>query len=63
VVFSYTIKPVIYGSLAARMTGVPRIYSMITGLGHVFTTETGGGAAFIEHHGVARIFMDQARRG
>lgn len=37
-VFSYTIKPVLYGSLAARLAGVPRIYSMITGLGHVFTT-------------------------
>lgn len=40
VVFGYTIKPVIYGSLAARLAGVPRIYSMITGLGHVFTTDS-----------------------
>lgn len=39
VVFGYTIKPVVYGSLAARLAGVPHIYSMITGLGHVFTTE------------------------
>lgn len=39
VVFGYTIKPVVYGSLAAKLAGVPRIYSMITGLGHVFTTE------------------------
>lgn len=39
-VFSYTIKPVIYGSLAARLSRVARIYSMITGLGHVFTTES-----------------------
>ncbi len=39
VVFGYTIKPVVYGSLAARLAGVPRIYSMITGLGHVFTTD------------------------
>lgn len=38
-VFGYTIKPVIYGSLAARLSKVPRTYSMITGLGHVFTTE------------------------
>ncbi|HSH48963.1 MAG TPA: glycosyltransferase family 4 protein [Halomonas sp.] len=40
VVFGYTIKPVVYGSLAARWAGVPRIYSMITGLGHVFTTQS-----------------------
>ena len=37
VVFSYTIKPVIYGSLAARLTGVQTITSMITGLGYLFT--------------------------
>ncbi|MBZ0329202.1 glycosyltransferase family 4 protein [Halomonas sp. ANAO-440] len=39
-VFGYTIKPVVYGSLAAKTAGVPRIYSMITGLGHVFTTDS-----------------------
>nr|WP_298522025.1 glycosyltransferase family 4 protein [uncultured Halomonas sp.] len=38
VVFSYTIKPVIYGSISARLARVPKVYSMITGLGHVFTT-------------------------
>ncbi|TVP50600.1 MAG: glycosyltransferase family 1 protein [Halomonas sp.] len=39
-VFGYTIKPVVYGSLAAKAAGVPRIFSMITGLGHVFTTDS-----------------------
>ncbi|MEX2526784.1 MAG: glycosyltransferase family 4 protein [Gemmatimonadota bacterium] len=33
---SYTIKPVIYGSMAARKAGVPAIYSMITGAGFGF---------------------------
>jgi glycosyltransferase involved in cell wall biosynthesis len=36
IVFSYAIKPVIYGSLAARLSGVAKIFSMITGLGYVF---------------------------
>ncbi|MGI6603674.1 MAG: glycosyltransferase family 4 protein [bacterium] len=36
-VLSYAIKPVIYGSLAAWLAGVPNIYSIITGLGYVFT--------------------------
>ncbi len=40
VVFSYTVKPVIYGSLAARLAGVPRAYSMITGMGHAYTTQS-----------------------
>ncbi len=35
-VLSYTIKPVLYGSLAAKVAGVPRSYSMIEGLGFTF---------------------------
>lgn len=34
---NYTIKPVIYGSFAALLSGVPRIFSMITGLGYLYT--------------------------
>lgn len=33
---NYTIKPVIYGSIAARLVNVPKICSMITGLGYSF---------------------------
>ena len=33
----FTIKPVIYGSLAARMANVPVIVNTITGLGYIFT--------------------------
>lgn len=40
IVLNYSIKLVIYGSLAARKAGVPAIYSMITGLGYVFTHHT-----------------------
>ena len=35
-VLSYTIKPVIYGSMAARFAGVPNTYCLITGLGNIF---------------------------
>jgi hypothetical protein len=31
-VIGYTLKPVIYGSLAAQLAGVPKHFSMITGL-------------------------------
>lgn len=37
VVHHFTIKPVIYGSIAARLAGVPQIVNTITGLGYVFT--------------------------
>ena len=38
VILSYTIKPVIFGSLAAKKAGVKRIYSLITGLGQIYAT-------------------------
>ncbi len=34
---AYTIKPVIFGCIAAKMAGVKEIYSLITGLGFVYT--------------------------
>lgn len=37
-VFGYTIKPVIYGSLAAKAAGVESIYAMVTGLGRVYAS-------------------------
>lgn len=40
-VLSYTIKPVIYGSIAAKLAGVKNIYSMITGLGYAFGQTSG----------------------
>ena len=40
VVLAYTMKPVIYGSIAARLAGVEDVFSMITGLGYVFTGDS-----------------------
>jgi glycosyltransferase involved in cell wall biosynthesis len=39
IVHHFTIKPVIYGSVAARLAGVPKIVNTVTGLGFVFTGE------------------------
>jgi glycosyltransferase involved in cell wall biosynthesis len=36
IVLAYTIKPVVYGGLAARWAGVPSIYSLVPGLGYAF---------------------------
>lgn len=49
VVHHFTIKPVIYGSIAARLAGVPRIVNTITGLGYVYT----------ERKGMLRLLVDQ----
>lgn len=36
IVFSYNIKPVVYGSMAAKAGKVSHIYAMVTGLGRVY---------------------------
>lgn len=41
-VLGYTIKPVIYGSLAAWIAGVKHRFALITGLGYAFTGEAAG---------------------
>lgn len=38
-VFSYFIKPVIYGTIAARLAGIRRRYALVAGLGYVFTPD------------------------
>lgn len=42
-VLGYTIKPVIYGSLAAWLARVPQRYALITGLGYTFQDAAGRG--------------------
>jgi len=39
IVHHFTIKPVIYGSIAARLARVPKIVNTITGMGSVFAEE------------------------
>ena len=36
-----TIKPVLYGGLMARLTGIPAVVAAISGLGSVFVTSSG----------------------
>ena len=42
IVFSYFIKPVIYGTLAAKLSRVPKKIAMIEGLGFAFTEQPEG---------------------
>lgn len=39
-IFAYTIKPVIFGSIAAKKAKITEMYSMITGLGYVYAVDT-----------------------
>ena len=39
-IFAYTIKPVIFGSIAAKRAKIKEMYSMITGLGYVYAVES-----------------------
>ena len=47
-VLSYTIKPVIWGTLAAWIARVPRRYALITGLGYAFTGKATGKRLIIQ---------------
>lgn len=53
VVLGYTIKPVIYGLLAARLARVPRRFALITGLGYSFQEESAAG------HGLLRSLVQR----
>jgi glycosyltransferase involved in cell wall biosynthesis len=37
IVHNVTLKPVLYGTLAARLSGVPRVVNAVSGLGYLFT--------------------------
>lgn len=41
-VFSYFSKPVIFGTLAAKIAKVPKIFAMLEGLGYTFTEQPDG---------------------
>lgn len=47
-VLGYTIKPVIYGTLAAWLAKVPKRYALITGLGYAFTGDARGKRALVQ---------------
>lgn len=57
----YTIKPVIWGLIAARMTGVSRRVALITGLGYAFTGQARGKRALVQK--LARGLYAQALKG
>lgn len=40
VILGYTSKPVIYGSMAGKLSGVPHKVAMVTGAGYAFTAKT-----------------------
>lgn len=39
-VFMYTIKPIIFGSIAAKINNISKIYSLITGMGYVYSVNS-----------------------
>ena len=47
ILFCYTVKPVIYGMLAASLNNVPSSCALITGLGYAFTGPVTGSKQFI----------------
>ncbi len=61
IVLCYAVKPVIYGSLAARLTGVPRRTAMITGLGSALVSRASSRAIAVSR--LMRLLYAVALRG
>lgn len=61
ITLAYFIKPVIYGSLAARWAGIKRRFAMVEGLGFVFTR--GAGELSLRRHLLKRVVMSLYRAG
>lgn len=57
ILLSYTVKPVIYGSLAARLAGIPNIYSMITGLGYAFIDQDRNQRRYSKRHLIGKLIQ------
>ena len=60
-VLAYTVKPVIWGMVAAWLAGVPRRVALITGLGYAFVGEARGKRAVIRRL-VSRLYKTALRR-
>jgi glycosyltransferase involved in cell wall biosynthesis len=55
-VLAYTAKPVIFGLIASRLSGVKNVYAMITGLGYAFTGRSG-----LLRHLISRLYRVSLR--
>lgn len=63
-VLSYTIKPVIYGTLAAWLARVPQRFALITGLGYAFQNIESGKRSFFQKlvHGLYAQALKHAHK-
>lgn len=63
-VLSYTIKPVIYGTLAAWLAHVPQRFALITGLGYAFQNVESGQRSFFQKlvHGLYAQALKHANK-
>src|SRR5690606_18901506 len=62
VFFSYTFKPVIFGSFVASYCGVKDIVSMLTGLGYSFTEEARNSRTGKITKGLLRMSLSSSKR-
>lgn len=61
-VLAYTIKPVVWGGIAARIMRVPRFFALITGLGYAFTGDAHGTRLIAQRlaHALYRVSLRKA---
>ncbi|WP_373331803.1 glycosyltransferase family 4 protein [Thiopseudomonas alkaliphila] len=61
-VLGYTIKPVIYGTLAAWLARVPKRFALITGLGYAFQESTDSKRSIVKKiaHGLYKLALSKS---
>jgi glycosyltransferase involved in cell wall biosynthesis len=63
-ILCYTVKPVIYGTIAGWLAGIQRRFALITGLGYAFTGETAGARGAVRHvvQGLYRFALTRSHK-
>lgn len=56
VTLPYTMKPIIYGTMAARRAGVPHRYALFTGLGYTFSEDNPSGKRALVRSVAIRLY-------
>ncbi len=62
IVLAYTVKPVVYGALAARLARVPNFCALITGLGYAFQARSGRVTERVIFHITKNLYSSALKR-
>ena len=60
-VHHFTVKPIVHGTIAAKLAGVPLVVNNLSGLGYLFSGDTRANCARIAAQGLLRYVLVDSR--